>query len=534
MGRRLFVLVSCTMMAVALALFCEGQQPGRKFALLVGVNQYKHPDLTKLRFSENDVTDLAKVLQDGGYQVTLLRGNEATKAKIEERLGEILNLAERGDSVVVAFAGHGLQFADQKDGYFCPVEAKPFTDEITTLVSLEKIYKDMQRSYADVKVLLVDACRNDGSRGTRGVGGDNAPRPPRGVAAYFSCAAGQVAYEHEKFQHGVFFHFVLEGLRGQAKNGRDQVTFSSLVDYVSTSVAETVPELVGGGAKQSPNFKADLEGASPVLLAGSLSSPADFTNSIAMRLVRIPAGKFTMGSPNGEVSRDDDEIQHDVEITQAFYIGAFEVTQAQYEAVMGKNPSYFCAAGEGRDRVAGMDTRNFPVENVTWEDAVEFCRKLSARADERNAGRVYELPTEAEWEYACRARSTTVFHYGNSLSARQANIHGDGPYGGAAKEAFPGRPTKVGSYQPNAFGLYDMHGNVWECCADWYGHKYDDNRPTRDPKGPQTGEFRILRGGSWNCYALICRAADRCLYRPVPVMFDLGFRVVCRVPARAP
>jgi formylglycine-generating enzyme required for sulfatase activity len=146
-----------------------------------------------------------------------------------------------------------------------------------------------------------------------------------------------------------------------------------------------------------------------------------------------------------------------------------------YEKVMGSNPSYFSAKGGGKDNVRGMDTRAFPVETVSWDEAVEFSRRLAALAEEARSGRSYRLPTEAEWEYSCRggASSYQVFNpFGNSLSPTQANFDGNYPYGGAGKGAYLERTCKVGSYPANGFGLYDMHGNVWEWCADWYDENY--------------------------------------------------------------
>src|SRR5262249_46839160 len=150
------------------------------------------------------------------------------------------------------------------------------------------------------------------------------------------------------------------------------------------------------------------------------------------------------------------------EITRPFYLGVFPVTQAQYQSVAGRNPSANSATGSERDNVAGLCTDDFPVEMVTWAAAVRFCKKLSALAAEKAAGRGDRLPTEAEWEYACRAGTSTAFHFGDSLSSTQANFDGRGPYGGAAQGPFLNRTSKVGSYRPNAFGLYDMHGNVFE------------------------------------------------------------------------
>src|SRR5262249_14353176 len=153
---------------------------------------------------------------------------------------------------------------------------------------------------------------------------------------------------------------------------------------------------------------------------------------------------------------------HEVEITRPFYLGVFPVTQAQWQKVMGNNPSWFCATGEGAASVTGMNTDQFPVETVSWKEAAAFLKKLSALEKTRKARPGYRIPSEAEWEYACRggAAEYQVFHYGNSLSFMQANFNGREPYEGA-EGPYLERTCAVGSYRPNAFGLYDMHGNVW-------------------------------------------------------------------------
>ena len=240
------------------------------------------------------------------------------------------------------------------------------------------------------------------------------------------------------------------------------------------------------------------------------TATVDVGGGVKMEFVRIPAGKFLMGSPEDENPRRGDEKQHEVEITRAFYLGKYLVTQQQYEQVMGSNPSEFSATGRRQGLVAGQDTPLFPVDSVSWEDAVAFCRKLSDRPEEKRAGFwLYRLPTEAEWEYACRggAAAYSVFHYGNSLSSAQANFNGNWPYGGAARGPHLQKTTKVGSYQPNAFGLYDMHGNVFEWCADWYGTDYYESSPRQDPPGPYGGSHRVSRGGGWNDNAFCSRAA---------------------------
>lgn len=248
----------------------------------------------------------------------------------------------------------------------------------------------------------------------------------------------------------------------------------------------------------------------------------EITNSIGMKLVLIPAGKFTMGSPKDEKDRGTDEEQHEVEITKPFYLGVYTVTQAEYEKVMGKNPSWFSVTGGGKDTVQGLDTSRFPVENVSWDDAVEFCKKLSEVPEEKKAGRAYRLPTEAEWEYACRAGTTTPFHYGKTLSSKQANFNGNVPYGGAAKGPYLGKPTTVGSYEPNAFRLYDMHGNVWQWCQDWYTEKPLGGK---DPVVTRRASYRLFRGGGWSDFGEGCRSAYRFSREPDDRNDDLGFRV---------
>jgi formylglycine-generating enzyme required for sulfatase activity len=257
----------------------------------------------------------------------------------------------------------------------------------------------------------------------------------------------------------------------------------------------------------------------------------EITNSIGMRLVLIPAGKSPMGSPNEEESHHANEgPQRPVEISKPFYLGKYEVSQAQYRKVLGKNPSYFSREGDGREKVKEFpDTDEFPVEQVSWDEAVEFCQKLSALPEETQAGRRYELPTEAQWEYACRAKMTRPFHFGYQLNGKQANCDGKIPYGTTEKGPCLERTCPVGSYAPNAWGLHDMHGNVWEWCSDWYDKDYYRSGENKDPQGPTQGDARVLRGGSWDYHAQFCRAAYRYWYGPTYRLKSVGFRVRLRL-----
>ena len=211
---------------------------------------------------------------------------------------------------------------------------------------------------------------------------------------------------------------------------------------------------------------------------------ADLGKGINLEMVLIPAGKFVMGSPASEKGRRDVETQHQVTLTKPFYMGKYEVTQEQWEAVMGNNPS---------------DTKGakLPVTDVSWNDCKKFIKKLNGITKGK-----YRFPTEAEWEYTCRERTTTAYSFGAKITPKDAN-YGDSGIG---------EPVAVGSYKPNNFGLYDMHGNVWEWCEDWYA-----NYPAgavMDPKGPATGESRVLRGGSFNYSDSSARSSYRNGYSP--------------------
>jgi formylglycine-generating enzyme required for sulfatase activity/uncharacterized caspase-like protein len=241
----------------------------------------------------------------------------------------------------------------------------------------------------------------------------------------------------------------------------------------------------------------------------------DLGNGITLEMVEIPAGSFKMGSPPEEKGRSkDEEPQHTVN-APTFFMGMFEVTQEQYQQLMGKNPSRF----KGAKR---------PVETVSWNDAVEFCKKLSQKT-KRN----YRLPSEAEWEYACRAGTTTPFYFGETITTDLANYKGNYYiYASAPKGKYREQTTEVGSFPPNAFGLYDMHGNVWEWCQDTWHDSYKgaptDGRAWVD----NDNQLRLLRGGSWNYSPGYCRSALRYRYSPDLDYYSIGFRVVCGVAAR--
>ncbi|NER81462.1 MAG: SUMF1/EgtB/PvdO family nonheme iron enzyme [Leptolyngbya sp. SIO1D8] len=237
----------------------------------------------------------------------------------------------------------------------------------------------------------------------------------------------------------------------------------------------------------------------------------DLGNGVGLEMVSIPAGEFVMGSPDGEIGRNEDEGPQRTVTVPAFFMGRFTITQAQYQAVMGQNPSRFQENGTNR-----------PVEQVTWDDAVAFCERLS-----QQTGRTYRLPSEAEWEYACRAGTDTPFHFGPTLTPDLANYNDNYTYGSGPKGKYREQTTALGNFPPNAFGLYDMHGNVWEWCQDVWHVNYE-GAPTDGSAWAEGGnqEWRILRGGSWDYSPDACRSASRLHVSLANIALNVGFRVV--------
>lgn len=288
-------------------------------------------------------------------------------------------------------------------------------------------------------------------------------------------------------------------LKGSSNTELKDFSFNSMKSHADLIIRDIHGE---GGEVVAPE-----RGNSIVLPDKNKKGKAEKIGNTEM--VYVEGGTFTMGSPGNEKDRGKDEKQHKVTVS-SFWMGKYEVTQKQYKGTTGTNPSRF--KGD-----------NLPVERVSWYDAVEYCNNLSEKnglkpyykidkiqKDPNNkrtgdylkytvtilGGNGFRLPTEAEWEYACRGGTTTVFHFGNSLDSTMANFNGNYPYNGN-KRADREKTTDVGSFKPNAYGLYDMHGNVSEWCWDWYEEGYYVKSPAKDPEGGESGENRVLRGGSW-------------------------------------
>ena len=557
---------------------------GAKSALLVGVNKYQHADLNKpqpLQYAEADVSELKEVLEKSGYTVTLLTGEQATLRNIREGIASLRQNSAGSAMVLAAFAGHGIQPEGSKEAYFCPYDSDQSIferdgkkeadwDLKNSMLPLTEVILNLRASGAEGKAILVDACRNDPKTGRgRGFGTEfNVGDLPENLALLLSCSRGERAWEDVSWKHGAFFHHVLKGLREGKGAVEGYVTANSLAAYVTRAVRTDVPEIIKGGATQRPHaiingevdFLIKLDsgpkpepkvGPSEIKLdsrpkpepkVGPSEPPSqkepkpgeervfDFGNGVKMTFCWIPGtnGKARLGSHQGEDKREVDEVEHEVEL-DGFWMAKMEMTQGQYMKLTGKkNPSSFCADGGGKAKVAGMNTDEFPVEYVSWDDAKDCIKGLQLPRGMKKVG----LPSEAQWEWACRGGrgNTRAFYFGDVLNGDKANHNGNYPYGTTTKGTYEARTTKVGSYEtkaPHPWGLCDMHGNVWEWCEDYYG-EYAKLPGGKNPvqTSKQSNDVRVLRGGSWNYISWYCRSAVRFDVAPVIRSNFIGFRVV--------
>ena len=517
-----------------------------EYAFLVGVNDYDPNELRSLPYARADILEFREVLIASGYKpdniVMMVDDMESiakTKpagrylpeaSKIAKELALLISNLDRNDSIVIAFAGHGVQFKGEDVAYFCPSDAK--LSDPSSLVSVSAIYRQLDYDKktekgckARQRILLVDACRNDPkssiSRNSNAPTLESVTRPqltppPEGTVVLFSCAEGQEAREHEPLKHGVFFYHVLEAWRGKADDGDRQLTVDELIAYTKSKTQSYVRTKLG--VSQTPRQQGSFSGEWVLRslkdsLEGSRVGDIREVESLGMKLVWIPAGRFTMGSPITEEGHRDDENQVEVTLTQGYWLGQTELTQGQWKAVMGTEP------WKGEKYV--KEGANYPATYVSWEDAMSYLKTLTAR--ERRSGALpvgweYSLPSEAQWEYACRGGRETAYSFGDNASQL-------GQYGWFKENADSVKEEyahEVGKKLPNEFGLRDMHGNVWEWCNDSYVDKLIGGV---NPVIENGGSFRVDRGGGWNGTAKFCRSADRDGSSPDYRYSNLGFRV---------
>ncbi len=568
-----------SIVTIALCVFSvPASVEATSWAILIGVDDYFQAQ--DLKYCGADQNALAVRLKQSGFpekQVFLLHDKATdgryrpTKRNIEKQLQLVLGLVERGDVVLLSFSGHGLHFGGKS--YLCPNDAE--LDDPNTLINTEAVYDLLKRCPASLKVLLVDACRNDprpgGQRSLTATNESTAlarsfqEATPEGIVLLNSCAPGEISWEEEEFGHGVFMNFVLGGLKGEADGNSDgAVSLAELARYANLNTKVHVARRYNDSQRPFITNESTLDALDFKFSIGSPGAAELITNSIGMKLKLIPAGEFMMGSSISaeEVERQfkafeadaqshsGEQPRHRVRITRPFYLGVHEVTVGQFRRFVNSagyetEPesdskgahgwNEFERKFEGPDpkynwRNSGfVQTDSHPVVNVTWNDAVAFCKWLSRQEEVQ-----YRLPTEAEWEYACRAGTTTLFYNGNDPeSLAQVGNVADGTFGAkfSAWKPISARDGYVftapsGRFQPNSFGLYDMHGNVNEWCSDWYGVDYYETSPITAPSGPDSGSFRVLRGGSWHSDPDGLRSAFRNRSSPEDRFVFVGFRVV--------
>jgi formylglycine-generating enzyme required for sulfatase activity len=559
-----------------------------KYALLVGVTNYARPELnTGLKFPEKDASDIAALLRAAGFQVDLLLGKQATKAAIKARLGTFSQRGKNDGVIFVGLFGHGTEFADTKHSYFCPNDTAMkatrdkdgkalFNNDGTTkmdfvadsMLAIYDVLVAFGDSLAANRILVADCCRDDPNRARgRSFGSSLAPdKLPIQTLMLLGCSSQERSLERDEWGHGALTKCLLDQMQLAQSSQR---TMGSIAEEVIPAVKRLVASNNNGNDKQTPRML--QTGRVEILLSSDdNTNPAEFTNSIGMVLKRILKGEFDMGSSDRDLQESaaidmgfserelqesaeilselkmefgkSEQPQHRVAITRNFYLGEGEVTQGQFEKVMGFNPSCFSAKGDGKDLVSGVNTHNLPVERVTWFDAVMFCNRLSESEGRQIAYAIsdinkdgdsiksatvqllenrdgYRLPTEAQWEYACRAGTRTPFSFGKSLTSAQANF---GQVNGLGM-------TRSMASVDNDFGLRDMHGNVWEWCWDNYA-RYDetsvyDETSERAPVRPIVVDQVVYRGGCWSFGPAFCRSAFRNGSEPGYREYNLGFRV---------
>lgn len=484
----------------------------RRVALIIGNAAYAESPLAN---PLNDARDMRAALLKLGFDKGDIVYRENLKT---QEIGALLRewrarLTAGPDTVaLVYYAGHGLQI--RGENFFPTIDARIDGEEDVPrqAVRLAELLTVMAESRTRMNLVFLDACRNNPYArsfrdGTRGLARE---QPPSGTLIAYAAAPNAVAIDG-KGRNGAFTaqllsHIALPG---------------ELVELMLKKVSNAVYTTTAG--KQEPWQEGTVRGdfyfakatapAASVAQAATRVQPGQVIKDcdICPELVLLPRGSFMMGSPEGQPERYASEGPlRKVTIDYDLAVGRFEVTQGRWKSVMGGNPSHFNSCGDV-----------CPVENVSWNDVQDFLKKLNARSGQR-----YRLLSEAEWEYAARAGAPTPFHTGQAINGRQANFNDDFTYNGDAKGLYREKTVSVGSFKPNAFGLFDMHGNVWEWVQDAWHDNYE-HAPT-DGSAWESGGVqsrRVRRGGSWHSIPRYLRSAMRYWSTPDDLNNSIGFRL---------
>lgn len=535
---------------------------GRKWAVLVGVDKYLDPKVPSLQFCGSDARLLARKLEEScGYDadnILLLVQDQKelhlhpSGINLRNQIVDWLKLVKKGDTVIVSFSGHGFLDADG-NGYLAPQDLELAHVGLTGY-PVEELRKALRNCEATQKLLILDCCHAGSAKAIEKPVGPSSQelggafRDAEGLITLASCRKDEKSQEWGDKKQGLFTYWLAEGLSGAAdfdKNGL--VDSDEAYRFTFEKVPTTAQRVLN--ARQTPVriIGDDVAGVFALARVTKPDSPqppppppvpemlTEITNSIGMKLVMIPAGEFEMGSPANEVRRYDNEgPQQAVRITKPFYFCTTEVNQSHWQRVMRTKPwsgKPFVKEGPG-----------YAATYLSWLDAVKFCNALSTNEGRipcyeigvddvrRVAGTGYRLPTEAEWEFACRAGSKTRYSFGDgdgSLSEYawfEQNAY-------KAGEAYP---HAVGQLRANEWRLFDMHGNASEWCWDRFGHYASVPGVLLDPQGPSDGLVRVIRGGCWSSTARDLRTAHRDKAEAGHRDGNLGFRVALENPTPKP
>jgi formylglycine-generating enzyme required for sulfatase activity len=505
---------------------------GKKVALVIGNNGYT---ASPLKNCVSDAAAIAKLLREQLNFDTVLADRDSEnldRLAFTRRLQAFQKEAQGAAVAVFYYAGHGMEDFDGRDNYLIPVDAdlteaaKDNAGLQAQGIPLDFVLKTMKEATQGAKIILLDCCRErpaDRAIQTRDGGGFVMPTDslmPQDTLIMLAAAPARTASDGEG--HGPSTAALIKHLPSPGTALFQ--TFRTVRNEVLTATNQQQKPwlkldgagdffydhaLKAGSADESKMTEVPPPTATSPLDASTVGKQHEvtFPGSVKLSLCFCPAGSFTMGSPASEADRSSVEDQVKVTLTQPFWLARTELTQAQWRAVMGTEPSFF----KGDE---------LPVECVSWEDAQAFIVKLNEIAPLK--GWKWVLPSEAQWEYACRAGTTTPFSFGSVLNGKEANCAGNKPYGTSTEGPYLEKTAPVGSYSANAWGLCDMHGNVYEWCAD----AWDGSTKLRGGTNPlgTTGSGRVDRGGSWYGNARNCRAASRFRYAASTRHEMFGFR----------
>ncbi len=541
-----------------LLLVCSSFVAAReRVALVIGNAAYPSEALTN---PVNDAKAVAKVLKQLHFDVMLV--TDANQAKMQDAVESFGEKLRKDKEAVFYYSGHGVQ--DKGENYLIPVDAISRILVPKHLpqfcITLDYVVQLMVGKGSDMNIVMVDACRNNPFKSIfKDIGTEKGLaslyRKADGMLISYATAPGEKAlngtggnspYTRRLVELMMTPDISVERMFKELRSKVKLDTEGEQVPWMAASLGgefyfnpvqvnddQAVPSIKSGGASDN--------NARPAVSTSAVSAAvAGVPGMLDGRFVLIRGGEFTMVSPADEANHQSDETQYQVKVSD-FYMSKYELTVGEfrkfveasgYRTDAEKGDGSYLWDGKEWKKRAGINWRygvsgsvrlpsedSHPVVHVSWNDAVAYCKWIS-----ETTGKTYRLPTEAEWEYACRAGNPKPFNTGENLTTDQANYDGNYPFNGNAKGVYRQTTLPVDSFAPNALGLYNMHGNVWEWCSDWYG-TYPSVR-VENPVGPSSGSYRVLRGGGWRSYAGDCRSASRGGSTPDSRGGTAGFRLV--------